>query len=337
VASRTYSRLFAVLVLLLFLVLGAPRAQAADIGTLQARVDAAQSQARSLVASVQLRTAELQEAAGRAAAAARRQEALEAQLAEGRARLVRLKAAAFAAHQRLLAAQAHYRRSQHQLSKRLVAIYKSGTPDLVTVLLEADGFSDLLTRTAYLKEINDADSALVARVEALRDGVREWLGRVRSLRGLAASEVVRISGARDEVASIRAAAQERAAALTRARAAQQASLVAVRSRISGWTAQVAALQAAQGQGGNAGQTVGQWFVGDFSIPQSVVMCESGGNYRAVNPTSGAGGAYQMLPSTYKGLGGKYAAPQLAPKSEQDQLAAKLWNGGQGAGNWACAK
>jgi hypothetical protein len=246
-----------------------------------------------------------------------------------------VKAAAQAAHDRLLAAQARFRRSQNQLSTRLVAMYKSGTPDLMTVLLEADGFSDLLTRTAYLKEINEADSALVARVESLRDGVRGWLARVRSLRGLAANEVVRISGARDEVASIRAAAQAQAATLTRARAAAQASLGALRSRVAGWTAQVAALQAASGQGGNAGQTVSQWF-GDFSIPQPVVMCESGGNYRALNPSSGAGGAYQMLPETYKGLGGKYAAPQLAPKSEQDQLAAKLWNDGKGAGNWACA-
>ena len=28
------------------------------------------------------------------------------------------------------------------------------------------------------------------------------------------------------------------------------------------------------------------------------MCESGGNYSAVNPSSGAGGAYQILPSTW---------------------------------------
>jgi septal ring factor EnvC (AmiA/AmiB activator) len=334
VASRTYSRLFAALVLFLFLVLGAPRAQAADVASLQARVDAARSQARSLASSVRMRTAELQGAADRAAEAGRRERILEGQLAQGRARLARLKVAAAAAHERLLAAQARFRRSQDQLATRLVAIYKSGTPDLVTVLLEADGFSDLLTRTAYLKEINEADSALVARVEFLRDGVRDWLGRVRSLRGLAASEVVRVAGARDEVATIRAAAQARAATLTRARAAQQASLAALRSRMTGWTAQVAALQAAQGQGGNAGQTVSQWF-GDFTIPHSIVMCESGGNYHALNPSSGAGGAYQMLPETYKGLGGKYAAPQLAPKSEQDQLAAKLWNGGAGRGNWAC--
>jgi peptidoglycan hydrolase CwlO-like protein len=316
------------------LLVGAAPAVAADVASLQARVDSARSQARSLASNVALRSAELQAASGRAEIAGRRQRALEADLAEGRARLARLRAAAAAAHRRLLAAQARFRRSQAQLARRLVAIYKSGTPDLTTVLLESDGFSDLLTRTAYLKEINDADAALVARVEALRDGVRGWLGRVRQLRGLATSEVTRITSARDEVVRIRAAAEARAAALARARAAQQASLAALRSRMAGWTAQVRALQAASGQGGSAGQTVGQW-LGDFAIPHSIVMCESGGNYNALNPSSGAGGAYQMLPETYKGLGGQYKAPQLAPKSEQDRLAAKLWNGGAGRGNWEC--
>ena len=104
--------------------------------------------------------------------------------------------------------------------------------------------------------------------------------------------------------------------------------------MAGWTAQVRALQAAAGTPGDAAGTVQQWF-GDFAIPQGIVMCESGGNYGALNPSSGAGGAYQMLPETYKGLGGQYAAPHLAPKSEQDRLAAKLWDGGRGRGNWEC--
>ena len=34
------------------------------------------------------------------------------------------------------------------------------------------------------------------------------------------------------------------------------------------------------------------------------MCESGGNYSALNPSSGAGGAYQILPSTWELYGGK---------------------------------
>lgn len=319
---------------LLMLALAAAPAAGADVGSLQARADQARGQARSLAAGVQLRTAQLEAAAAGAAAAGRRQHSLEAALVRGRERLGRLQAAAVEAHRRLLAAQARYRRAQRQLAERLVAIYKSDAPDLMGVLLESDGFSDLLTRTAYLKRINAADGALVERVQALRDVVRAGLERVRELRRLAAGELARMAAARNAVARIRAAAQARAATLARARAAQQASLAALRSRIVGWTAQVRTLQQTTGQGGDASQTVGQW-LGDFAIPDSIVRCESGGNYRALNPSSGAGGAYQFLPETYKGLGGQYKAPHLAPKSEQDKLAAKLWNGGQGRGNWAC--
>jgi hypothetical protein len=220
------------------------------------------------------------------------------------------------------------------LSRRLVAIYKSDAPDLTTVLLEADGFSDLLTRTEYLQQINDADTLLVNRVQELRSQVRVALARVRAAREQAAAEVQRVAAARDEIAGVRAAAGARAAALARAQAAQRASLSALRSRMAGWEQQVRELQAALGTPGNPAGAVQQWFDG-FAIPKAIVMCESGGNYGALNPSSGAGGAYQLLPSTYEGLGGKYEAPHLAPKSEQDKLAAKLWADGKGRGNWEC--
>ena len=77
--------------------------------------------------------------------------------------------------------------------------------------------------------------------------------------------------------------------------------------MAGWTAQVRALQAAAGTPGDPAGTVQQWFDG-FAIPKAIVMCESGGNYGALNPSSGAGGAYQMLPETYKGLGGQVRRP-----------------------------
>ena len=53
------------------------------------------------------------------------------------------------------------------------------------------------------------------------------------------------------------------------------------------------------------------------------MCESGGNYGAVNPSSGAGGAYQIMPSTWELYGGE-GAPQDASPAEQDAIAAQIW-------------
>jgi len=64
------------------------------------------------------------------------------------------------------------------------------------------------------------------------------------------------------------------------------------------------------------------------------MCESGGNYGAVNPSSGAGGAYQILPSTWDLYGGQ-GAPQDAPKAEQDRIAAEIW-ADSGGSAWVCA-
>jgi hypothetical protein len=70
-----------------------------------------------------------------------------------------------------------------------------------------------------------------------------------------------------------------------------------------------------------------------SIPASIVMCESGGNYRAVNPSSGAGGAYQILPSTWSAYGGT-GLPQNAPPAEQDAIAAKIY-ATAGPSQWSC--
>jgi peptidoglycan hydrolase CwlO-like protein len=330
------SFLLAAVMLALAVLVNAHQAHAASVGTLQAQVNNARTEARSLAGTVQLRNGQFQAAAANASAAAHKLAAVEAELADGRARVARLEQRVAVAQKRLDVAQARFRREQRKLARRLVAIYKADTPDITSLLLGADSFSDLLTRSDYIKKINDADAALIKRIRALRDKVRSALAQVKVLRARAAAEVARLATARAQASSIRRAAVARAAEAQRARASAQAALSTLRSRIAGWTAQVAALQAAMGQAGSAGQAVQQWF-GDFSIPNSIVMCESGGNYNAVNPTSGAGGAYQMLPSTYKGLGGKYSSPQTAPKWEQDQLAAKLWNGGAGAGNWACAK
>ncbi len=320
--------------ILLTLLIVAPSAHAADIPTLQARVDSARAEARNLASALQLRTAELSAEQQRAAVAARRQQVLEEVLARNVARARALEARLTAAQERLAQAQARFHRAQGVLSRRLVAIYKSDAPDLTTVLLEADGFSDLLTRTEYIQQINEADTVLVNRVQALRNHVRAALARVRAARAQAAAEVQRVAAARDEIAGIRAAAAQRAAALARAQAAQRASLSTLRSRMAGWQQQVRELQAAMGTPGDAAGTVGQWFDG-FAIPKAIVMCESGGDYGALNPSTGAGGAYQFLPETYKGLGGQAEAPHLAPKSEQDRLAAKLWADGQGRGNWEC--
>jgi nucleoid-associated protein YgaU len=69
-----------------------------------------------------------------------------------------------------------------------------------------------------------------------------------------------------------------------------------------------------------------------SFQACVIQAESGGNASAVNPSSGAGGLYQFLPSTWQALG--YSGlPQNASVGEQNAAFAKEY-AQSGTSAWA---
>lgn len=77
----------------------------------------------------------------------------------------------------------------------------------------------------------------------------------------------------------------------------------------------------------------------YALPHSIVMCESGGNPRAVNASNPdrPAGLYQIITSTWLAHGGGQYAPtaDAATPAQQSIVAAKIWNGGAGAGQWEC--
>lgn len=66
----------------------------------------------------------------------------------------------------------------------------------------------------------------------------------------------------------------------------------------------------------------------WAIPTYIVMCESGGDWNAYNP-SGASGPYQLMPMHFNG---ELAMNQS--RAAQHAKAAELWNGGRGRSHWA---
>jgi hypothetical protein len=334
-APRLVAAVIACLAALAAAAAGAPASQAQSIDELNARIAAARGEAEALGAQVEARTAELAAASARAEAAAQREAELSAVLVRGQERAARLAEEVAVAKEQLQDAREHLRRATDVLADRLVAIYKSGVPDAATLLLRSDGFEDLATRADLLDRIQTADANLVARVRALRAEVAAKLAAVEEAEARAVAFNQRVAGARDQIASVRASAESQAAALAAARERQQAALGGLRSQIGGWTAQVERLQAAAAQEVStqqAQQTVASW-VGDWAIPQSIVMCESGGNFGAVNGSSGAGGAYQILPSTWRSYGGSGLPHQAAP-GEQHRIASQIWRD-SGSSAWVC--
>ncbi len=128
------------------------------------------------------------------------------------AELDRVKAELRRERERLELLRHQLRRSLNELRERLVDIYRSDRPDVLTVMLEADGFDDLVSRYEYLQRIEEQDASIV--------------GRVRGLRNTSRNTVARIEAARDEIAA-------KKAELVRTREqleAREAELAAVRDQ-----------------------------------------------------------------------------------------------------------
>ena len=324
----------AVVVLAAGVALAVPIASAdgQTIDGLNSKLDAARGEAEALGAEIEDKIVALAAARQRASLAAGREAQLTELLARGRERAAALAEKVATAREDLAAARARLDRALDALAARLVAIYKSGETNDVDVLLNADGFDDLTTRAHLLGRIQEADRALAERVRALRTAIADQLAAVEEAKQQADAYNARVDSARAQMAAARADAEAEAAALADARAAQVASLSRLQGQMASWSDRVQQLE--QVSAAEAQSQVASWANGDWAIPEAIVMCESGGNYGAVNPSSGAGGAYQILPSTWKLYGGK-GKPHQASPAEQDAIAAQIW-ADSGPGAWVCA-
>jgi septal ring factor EnvC (AmiA/AmiB activator) len=310
----------------------APMAGAADVDALEAKLSGARDEAGAIAAGLRESKERLAVAEEEAAAAAAREERLSGLLAEGQERVAELSRKLRFTRERLAVEKARLRRSLDALAARLVAIYETGMPSTSSLIFGSTDYQELSTRAHYLRAIEESDSALADRVEQVRNQVRRQAELVAELQARAVAYNERLAAARSEIASVRAAAEEAAARQQALSAEREASLADLKSSISDWVDELEEARATSRA--EAEEEVGRWLGGPYSIPTYIVMCESGGNYSALNPSSGAGGAYQILPSTWELYGGK-GAPHEASKAEQDRIAAEIW-ADSGPSAWVCA-
>ena len=87
------------------------------------------------------------------------------------------------------------------LAARLVEIYKADAPDALTVVLEADGFGDLLERAEFLERISDQDREITDDVRVLRDQSRDQAIELADLEQREQLAAERILRERDQIAS----------------------------------------------------------------------------------------------------------------------------------------
>src|SRR3954453_455834 len=301
------------------------------------KIDAAQSDAGQLSDRVDAQTSRIASLTSQAHQAGAHAMELNAQVQDAEARSHELAGQLDRSERRLDQLRGEYGTAVKELDQRLVAIYESDAPDYVTVLLDSNGFADLSTRSDYLNALHHADMRIANKVASLRDQMAGTVHQVADLKQQSDSEAAQLASAKTSFEASQQVANQSAAAVASARAGTQSSLSDAQDQVAQLEQEKADQQAASDAGSgstSSGSGSPAYLGGPYSIPTYIVMCESGGNYHALNASSGAGGAYQILPSTWAAYGGQ-GAPQDAPKAEQDRIAAEIWRD-SGPSAWSCA-
>ncbi len=329
-----------------------PGSSGADpsLGQLNSQLGAEQAHQQSLASSISSLSNMISSLSGQISLVESREAEVRAELARDQAQLAAVKSALTREQQLLATLRARLARARMLLARQLVSNYEQSRPNLVSVVLESNGFKDLLDRLTFLRDAQQQQQTIITITREAKAQADMAAKRLAALEVTDKEMTLATTQRVLALAGMNSLLHSKQAALQQARVAQQNALAASRARGSALQAEIAKIQAEQAAAARAaaqqaaasagsGATptpVGPSYGpgGSYTIPSQVVQCESGGQNLTPNG-AGASGYYQILPSTWAGYGG-YSQAYQAPKSLQDQRAAQLWNGGSGASNWVCA-
>jgi murein DD-endopeptidase MepM/ murein hydrolase activator NlpD len=213
---------------------------------------------------------------GEVAALRNHEAAVRVRLDAKQAELDRAEAQLGVAKKRLAVMRAHLRRALVSLRDRLVAIYETGTPDVLSVLVGSNGYDDLVDRTEYLNRIHGMDEAVVGRVRDLRDQVKRTVTRLRTTKNTIEAARDSIAAEEQALASARTAVQQRQSALVSARSERLAALSEIRKHEEELDGSVAAIQ---------GKIAAQ-LAGTGSVPLPAGPIQGGNGSGLIWPVSG---------------------------------------------------
>jgi peptidoglycan hydrolase CwlO-like protein len=343
-----------------------PMSSSADpsLGDLNSQLSRQQSHARSLDADVASLSRTISSLDGQIALVRRREADVRAELQRDRTELGRIRAMLVREQRLITILRARLARARIVLGRQLVSNYEGDRPDLVGVVLEAHGFTDLLERIDFLRRAEGQQQTIIQITKADKvaaDEAEQQLSKTEANdQRITQGAAIRVKA----LAGMNGLLQSKQGALQRARDAQQTALAASRARGSRLRTEIARLHAQQAAAARAaaatpaptpapsssssssapasssspaptssGPALGS--SGGWAIPYAIVLCESGGQNLPPN-SAGASGYYQIIPATWRNYGGAGPAAYLASKAEQDAVASRIWNGGAGASAWVCA-
>ncbi len=263
------------------IVLVTPGPAGADITN---RIDSSASRAEKLRAAVAAESARIRNSAPALAAAHRRLATIQAQTSKQQAQLKAIQTALVRTRDRLTILVDRQRRATGALRDNLVSAYRSGDPDIVSIILSSHGFSDLLEKADFLKRIAKQNARIMDGARTSRAEVTKQTNRLAKMQIKQRKIALALGQKRDKALTLQTA-------LLRAQSQRVAARATNRSELQEITRQLAILRrklARTAQNGIATNAGGQ-AQAPAGAPQAVQLVIAAGNAIAGLPYLYGGG------------------------------------------------
>jgi murein DD-endopeptidase MepM/ murein hydrolase activator NlpD len=134
------------------------------IETTQGKIGHKKGTERLLTSEISAYTARINRLQGRIGSLQNRQAAAQADLDAKRAELSSIQTDLRSERRRLVRLRARLAQARRALAQRLVELYQADAPDLVTVIMSAKGFAELLERGEFMERVSEQDQRIIKLV-----------------------------------------------------------------------------------------------------------------------------------------------------------------------------
>jgi murein DD-endopeptidase MepM/ murein hydrolase activator NlpD len=176
-----------------------------------------------------------------------RQAAIEADLGRKRAELTTIQRELRSERARITRLRARLLEARAALSERLVYLFKADEPDVVTVVLESEGFADLLQRTSFMQRVSQQDARIIDRARDAKADAEAAEKRLDRSEARQREVTAIVARRREEVAAIKARLVERSSQYRDVRSNKREALVETRTDRKKLEGHLAALEKEEAQ------------------------------------------------------------------------------------------
>ena len=232
----------ALLLLVLCLVASAPAKTLSEkLDATQGKLSHVRESSSALSATIEAQNKAIDSMLGEVSRLRQEQQALESELTSKQDELDSATAKLEAEQRHLEEIRERLQRALDALRERLVSMYEAGSPDVVSVVLESETWSQASARAEYLSRIQDYDNSVADRVKGLRDEAQAAVERMAAIRAQLKEARDEIAAKEQEASKASAEAAVRFAELKEAQAQRQADLESLESREAALSDNLAAI------------------------------------------------------------------------------------------------